>query len=114
MHELPIMEDVLDIILKYSERNKVTKVLSITIEIGALSDMEPEWINYYFKKISRRTLAEEAFLKINKIAPKLKCKVCHTSHVYKEPKELTCYQCGNSDWQLVADSHYTIKEMEVL
>ena len=44
MHELPITEDILKIVLKHAQRNNVQRVVSINLQIGKLSGLEDEWI----------------------------------------------------------------------
>ena len=57
MHELPITESILKIVLKHAETNSVRKVMSINLQIGKLSDLEDEWIQRYFDYLSKGTVA---------------------------------------------------------
>ena len=50
MHELPVTEKILDIIVAHAERNNVQKVVTINLNIGELSDLEDEWIQNYFER----------------------------------------------------------------
>jgi hydrogenase nickel incorporation protein HypA/HybF len=48
MHELPITESILNIVITYAEKNAVKKVMAINLRVGKLSDLEDEWIQRYF------------------------------------------------------------------
>jgi len=39
MHELPITESILKIVLKHAETNNVRQVVTIHLQIGKLSDL---------------------------------------------------------------------------
>ena len=53
MHELYVTKSIHRIALKHALQNNVTKVLSVNLEIGALSDMQNEWLQKYFDRLSR-------------------------------------------------------------
>ena len=48
MHELQITERVLDVVLKHASGQDVSRIVRIHLRIGALSDLEDEWIQSYF------------------------------------------------------------------
>lgn len=60
MHELPVTEDILKIVLSYARRHGVTEVKKVSLEIGALSDLEEEWIQRYFRKPAAGSVAADA------------------------------------------------------
>ena len=66
MHELQITERILDVVLKHAAGQDVSKVVRIHLRIGALSDLEDEWIQHYFDYLSRGTVAENAQLAITR------------------------------------------------
>ncbi|MCJ7747981.1 MAG: hydrogenase maturation nickel metallochaperone HypA, partial [Desulfobacterales bacterium] len=53
MHELPITESILNIVLKHAEMNSVRKVMAIHLKVGKLSDLEDDWIQRYFDYLSK-------------------------------------------------------------
>ena len=44
MHELPVTKSILQIVLRHAAASEVERVSTIDLSIGALSDLEPEWI----------------------------------------------------------------------
>lgn len=46
------MHEILEIVLRYARRHRVTQVSKVLLEIGELSDLEQEWIQHYFDAIS--------------------------------------------------------------
>ena len=115
MHELPVTESILKIILKHAEKNNVRQVVSISLQIGKLSDLEDEWIQRYFDYLSKGTLAQGAKLKIERMPIMVQCSACSTSYEAeaKNLGELVCPACGGKNITLVSGREYYIKDMEV-
>jgi hydrogenase nickel incorporation protein HypA/HybF len=116
MHELQVTQRILDIILRHAEANGVSKVISIQLKIGELSDLENEWVQNYFDHLSKDTIAENAKLKIDRSPVVMKCDDCsHSFEVnIKEMKDIQCPECANKKCTLLSGSEYYIKDMEVL
>jgi hydrogenase nickel incorporation protein HypA/HybF len=115
MHELPITESILKIVLKHAETNNVRQVVTIHLQVGKLSDLEDEWIQRYFDYLSKGTMAEGAKLKIERMPIMLQCSACATSYEAEAEKlgDLVCPNCGQKDSTLLSGREYYIKDMEV-
>ncbi len=115
MHELPITESILKIVLKHAETNNVRRVMSINLQVGKLSDLEDEWIQRYFDYLSKGTVAQGAKLKIERTPIMVQCNACSTSYEAEVEKlgDLVCPTCGERGGTLLSGREYYIKEMEV-
>ena len=115
MHELPITESILKIVLKHAEMNSARKVMTIYLQVGKLSDLEDEWIQRYFDYLSKGTVAEGAKLKIERPPIVVQCHACSTSYEAEAARmgDLVCPACGEKGGTLLSGRDYTIKEMEV-
>jgi hydrogenase nickel incorporation protein HypA/HybF len=115
MHELPITESILKIVLKHAEINNVRKVIAIHLQVGKLSDLEDDWIQRYFDYLSKGTVAEGAKLKIERTPMMVQCHACSTSYEAEKARmgDLVCPACGEKGGTLLSGREYTIKEMEV-
>ena len=80
MHELPITESILKIVLKHAETNNVRQVMAIHLQVGKLSDLEDEWIQRYFDYLSKGTVAQGAKLKIERTPIMVQCDACSNSY----------------------------------
>jgi hydrogenase nickel incorporation protein HypA/HybF len=115
MHELPITESILKIVLKHAETNNVRQVMSINLQVGKLSDLEDEWIQRYFDYLSKGTVAQGAKLKIERMPIMVQCNACSNSYETEVAKlgDLICPACGEKGGTLLSGREYYIKEMEV-
>ena len=115
MHELPITESILKIVLKHAKMNSARKVMAIHLQVGKLSDLEDEWIQRYFDYLSKGTVAQGAKLKIERTPIQLQCNLCATSYdvEIKNISDAVCPDCGQKDSKLISGREYYIKDMEV-
>ena len=115
MHELPITESILKIVLTYAEKNDVRQVMAIHLRIGKLSDLEDDWIQRYFDYLSKGTMAEGAKLKIERTPILLQCNLCATSYEVEitNISDAVCPDCGQKGSKMISGREYYIKDMEV-
>lgn len=64
MHEASLMNDLIRKIEAVAREQNVTKVLRISVKLGALSHMSPSHFRDHFSVVSQGTLAEGATLDI--------------------------------------------------
>jgi len=113
---LQVTERILNIALKHAETNSVSKVLSIQLRVGEMSDLEDEWMQKYFDYLSKDSIAEGAKLRIERTPVVMQCDDCaHSFRVnIREMKEIQCPECSGKKCTLTAGREYYIKDMEVL
>lgn len=114
MHELAVTKSILGIVLRHAEANGVSKVLTIDLSIGALSDVESEWIQKYFDHLSHGTPAQGAILRIRRSPLTFLCEPCSMEFT-AEREELEgacCAQCGSRDIALTSGTGYSVESME--
>lgn len=116
MHELPVTEQILKVVLNHAERNHVSRVVQINLRVGELSDLEDEWIQHYFNYLAKDTVAAEARLSIERVPVVMYCNDCSQSFEIdiKTVKEISCPACGGKKCSLVSGKEYYIKDMEAI
>ncbi len=114
MHELPVTKSILDIVLRHAEANGVEKILTIDLSIGALSDLEAEWIQKYFDHLSQGTPAQGAKLRVSRSPLTFLCEPCsgEFSATREELEGASCPQCGSRDSRLLSGAWYTVESMQ--
>jgi len=117
MHEMPVMESILKIVLKHAESNNVKKVMSVSLTVGELSDLQDEWMQKFFNYLSKDTIAEGATLKIERAPVVLKCNDCdHSFQVSaRDLGDTICPKCkAEKNFSLESGREYFIKNMEAI
>lgn len=116
MHELPVMNSILGIVLKHASANNVKKVMAIHLRVGSLSDLEDKWMQHYFDYLSKDGVADGAKLEIERTPAVMKCSECgHSFEIdLKEEKKIACPECSCDKSTLESGREYYIKNMEVI
>lgn len=115
MHELPITEKILTIVLKHAEQNGLKAIHSITLHIGRLADLQDEWLQHYFNYLSKDTIARDARLIIVQEPIKLQCGSCGTiiETEKRDLQDMACPHCGaDGGFSIISGRGYHIEEME--
>jgi hydrogenase nickel incorporation protein HypA/HybF len=116
MHELSVIDSILKVVIKHAEKNNVSKVVAVHLEVGELSDLEDKWMQQYFDHLAKNSIAKDALLVIERIPVTMKCNDCGTSYIanIKQDKTLACPDCGSQKNTLVSGRGYLIKNLEVI
>ncbi len=116
MHELPIVREIREIVLRHAQAAGAGRVLTVNLEVGALTDLQDEWVRRYFDHLSRGTVAEGAAVRIDRIPGIFSCSDCGGSfevHSLLE-EDLSCPECHNEAVTVVSGRAYRVKNIEVL
>lgn len=112
MHELPVTENILKIVLEEGKKHNVQKISKIKIKIGELSDLVPDCINYYFALFSKGSIAQEAIIEIEKLPLKVNCNSCGILSEI-DIKSFRCPKCSSQDLKIISGREFYIDSMEV-
>lgn len=112
MHELGLVTHVVRTIEDLSKEEQLTEVASVTLEIGEVSGVIPDYLTdcwNYFR--AKSELLKEAELKIQEIPAVTICENCQKTYSTLEYKKI-CPHCGSESTYLVAGNEFNIKEIE--
>jgi hydrogenase nickel incorporation protein HypA/HybF len=109
MHELSITKNIVDICENSSVDNRI---ISVTLEIGELSGVIPEAIEFCFEECTRNTAIEGALLLIERIESRGRCRACDTVFPLRTFYD-GCPTCGGNRVDIVSGKEMRVKEMEV-
>ena len=115
MHELSIMQSILDLVLEYAEKNNAKKVTKINLKIGELSGFVPEWMQSYFDFVADGTIAHKAEVNIEWVPAIINCKSCGKDYrLTKENIGFYCPECGfGAQVEILSGREYNLKSIEV-
>lgn len=116
MHELPVIDSILKVVLVHAAKHRVRKVLVIHLEVGELSDLEDQWMQHYFDHLSKGSRAEKARLVIERIPARLQCSQCGENFPFNkvDGESNSCPACFARDCRLIAGQGYFVKNIEAL
>lgn len=112
MHELGLVTHIVRTIEDISIEEQLTNVSSVTLELGEVSGVIPDYLTdcwKYFKVKSE--LLKEADLKIFMIPAVTLCEDCNGTYSTVKYKK-TCPHCGSGTTYLKTGNEFNIKEIE--
>jgi hydrogenase nickel incorporation protein HypA/HybF len=101
VHELSLCEDLLSQVITIAAQHNAASVESITVQIGALSGVEPLLLESAFALIKVGTLAEEAELILQTAPVIVLCGKCGTQSEVAANR-LLCKACQSHETTLLS------------
>jgi hydrogenase nickel incorporation protein HypA/HybF len=109
MHEMSITQGIIDICVQHAAGRRV---LSLEVEIGELSNVVPEAVEFCFEACSLGTMLEGARLNIVRVPGKGHCRECGAD----TPLTTTfsaCQRCGGYRITIESGEEMRVREIEV-
>lgn len=109
MHEISIIQEVINIVENTAVENNIKRVDKITLKIGELSGVMMDSLVFAFNIIRQGTLAEASKLEAIKVEAKAKCDDCNVIFKIDHFNKLcpTCNKLSNniiSGYELYIDT----------
>lgn len=113
MHELSLAESMRELIEEQAAQDAFAKVSKVVLEIGSLSHVSAEAMQFCFASVMLGSIAESAALQIDILKARAKCKQCNQ---VVEPEQLyeACPYCGQFGLQILSGDQVRIKSLEVM
>ena len=114
MHELGTVFYVIKEVEKLCDENKLTKVGSVTLQIGEVSGIVPEYIvDGWNWAVKESKYMKEAELKVEKLEAVTFCEDCKPTYPTVKYAKV-CPYCQSENTYLVTGNEYIIKEIEAM
>ena len=114
MHELGVVFHIADSVEKVARENNAQRVHSITLEIGQVSTVIPEYLidvwNWHCKRVP---LLEGCEMQVETIHAITHCDGCGRDYD-TVPQGKICPHCGSGDTYLQTGNEVNIKEIAIL
>jgi hydrogenase nickel incorporation protein HypA/HybF len=109
MHELSISSAVVDTAVKHARGRRVTLV---SMTVGALRQVVPHSLEFYFEIVARGTLCEGARLEQTLVPARARCGGCGPWELEPLP-EFHCPRCGEAAAEVVSGNELEVESIEV-
>lgn len=113
MHEMALMESVLEIVEEEARRAGATRVTAIRLDIGALAQVDGEAMRFCFEAVTAGTIAAAARLDIVAVPGQGWCLDCAETVALAE-RFGACPNCGRHRVQMTAGDEMRVAELEVV
>ena len=109
MHELSVSAAVVDTAVRHAAGRKVT---SVHLRVGALRQVVPDSLAFYFEIVARDTLCEGAVLEQELIGARLRCEGCETEWAAAAPA-FRCPACAGAAVAVVCGDELEVESIDV-
>ena len=111
MHEFSLVQNIIDIATDTAIRNQLVHVQSVEVEIGQVSGIVPEAMDFAWESARKDTLLHEASLVIKIIPLLVRCRTCgnefHPDGLYE-----TCPGCGNFNPEIISGKELRVTAIQ--
>ncbi len=112
MHEVGITRSIVEIAEQNARAKGATRVVSVTVEIGELSGVVPEAVEFCFESCVNGTFLEGAQLIIERTPGRGRCRECGDESPLG-PYTFECPACGEFSLERLQGDELRVKEMEI-
>ena len=111
MHEVSIVESLIDILKDTARENGLSKITRITLRIGQMRQIVPEAMKFAFEVVGKGTVAEGAEIIMNTVPTRAQCNRCAERFPVDDYCFL-CPSCGGIDVAVVEGKELFIDSLE--
>lgn len=112
MHELSLAVSLVEQVQEIAREQKAKKVLSISLEIGALSGIDRESFEFCFPMACEGTAVEGASLEIEEIPVRIICSDCGVESESELPA-LCCSSCKSRQFRIKSGREFVLNSIQV-
>jgi hydrogenase nickel incorporation protein HypA/HybF len=113
VHEGPVTESILKIVLDYAEEKKAERVTKVHVTIGEMTGYVEDSIRFYWDSLTVGTKAEGAELEISYVPIRIKCGSCGNEYIAPDQFSLFCPSCGFFGGTTVTGKELTVDSIEI-
>jgi hydrogenase nickel incorporation protein HypA/HybF len=109
MHELSVATAIVDTVERHAAGRRVT---AVQLRVGALRQVVPDSLEFYFGIVGRGGVCEGARLEQELVPARLRCAPCAREWEIDLP-DFRCAACGGSEVEVVAGEELEVESIEV-
>jgi hydrogenase nickel incorporation protein HypA/HybF len=109
VHELSLSSAIVETVVRHAEGRKVN---AVEFSVGALRQVVPASLEFYFEIVSRDTVCEGARLELQVIEARVSCGGCGTEWTLDDPV-FRCASCESTDVRVLSGSEFLVESIDV-
>ncbi len=110
MHEMSIVVSIVEIAESEAKKANAEKITEMELDIGTVSGIEIDALNFAFDSIKHKTMLKDAEIKINIIEAKSICEDC--KYEFKTENVYTlCPQCDSYKTSILKGKEMKVKSI---
>ena len=112
MHEMSIAISIIDLATEQAKKEKARKIVEVELDIGTISGIEIEALNFALEIVSRDTMLEKSLVRINRIEAVSECLEC--GEVFQSAQYFNqCPKCNELNTRVIKGRELQVKSLLV-
>jgi hydrogenase nickel incorporation protein HypA/HybF len=112
MHELSIVETMVNMVLEKAKEQQAKKVLRVYLVIGELSGVLNDAVDLYFALLTKETIAAGAEIFFQRPPTLVRCRNCGTEYS-PENLKIICPKCREQKIEIISGRELYIDNIEI-
>ena len=112
MHELGIVEDIIDIVRRSIPDGRAESVRNIRLRVGPFAGVVPDSLKFCFSALSGDTGMANAALQIEQTPLSALCRDCGSESEIKD-FVFRCQSCGGADMEIISGKELEVVDIEL-
>jgi len=112
VHELSVAQSIVETAVEEAQAHGASRVVGINLQLGRMSGVQREPLEFGFEISSKGTAAEGATLKITEIPLTIRCRSCGAESGV-EAWEFICRVCESGDVEILTGRELAIVSLDV-
>ena len=113
MHEVALASGIVDVACEAAKNAGAALIKVVHLEIGELTCVQAESLDFAFRAVSQGTAAEGARLQVASIPVAARCLDCGSTDPVEDPLVLVCRRCSSPLVEVARGRELNVKHIEV-
>lgn len=113
MHEMSYVVRFVSLALDRAKESGASEVRSLTVSVGEMTDIVPEYLYRYYPEAVKGTIMEGSELKVEVVPVKIRCAGCGETYHPDRSNAYSCPFCGGSEGEICQGRGMSLKELEI-
>ena len=109
MHELSLSSALLDTAVRHADGHKVK---AVEVTIGALRQVVPSSLEFYWDIVTRDTVCEGSRLDISVVEAVVRCNDCATEWTLDDPV-FACPSCKSTNVEVLKGTEFMVESLDI-
>ena len=112
MHEMSVAQNIIDIVSAESEKHEGGRVVEVRLEVGTLSGIEYEALDFALQVLAPGTVIESTQISLERPGGRAKCNICGNEFSLNDFIGC-CPQCNSFDISIISGRELRIKSITI-